>query len=237
MPSILITGANGGLGVELTRQYSADGWRVLAAVRDPARASDLDPIVRASGGGVTLHRLDVNDRAQITALAKDLASESIDVLLNNAGLMESWDYTFGRIDYALWERILRTNLIAPVNVANAFLAHVARSERKLVVTLSSGLGSMTDNTWGKRLSPGRLYMYRSSKAAMNMATKCLSFDLKPRGVAAVVITPGHVRTRMGGPGAPLAAEESITNVRKVIAGLTLKDSGKFFFYTGSEYPW
>jgi NAD(P)-dependent dehydrogenase (short-subunit alcohol dehydrogenase family) len=151
--------------------------------------------------------------------------------------METWDQVFGKVDYALWERVLRTNVVAPVNMAHAFTEHVARSGRKLIVTLSSGLGSISDNTEGRRLAPGKLYMYRSSKAAMNMANANLALDLKPKGIAAIVISPGHVRTRMGGPTAPLEPPESIANVRRALAGFSLADSGKFFFYTGTLYPW
>ncbi|MSO65758.1 MAG: SDR family oxidoreductase [Alphaproteobacteria bacterium] len=237
MASVLITGANRGLGLELARQYADDGWRVFAATRDPDAAHDLRAAVAAANGRASLHRLDVGDRRQIQALAQELDREPVDVLINNAGVMESWDYTFGKIDYALWKKILHTNVLAPVNVTRAFIPHLTRGGRKLVVTFSSGLGSMADNTEGRRLLPGKLYMYRTAKAAMNMAAHNMAIDLRPRGIAVIALSPGHVRTAMGGPNAALGIEESITAVRKTLARLAISDSGKFFFYDGTEYPW
>lgn len=238
MPSVLISGANRGLGLEFARQYAADGWRVFAACRDPAKAVKLADLAKGTEGNVTLHRLDVLDFDTIDALAKELSGETIDVLLNNAGIMENAAaMPFGKIDYARWEQVFKTNTLAPAKMTQSFVPQLERSARKLVVTLSSGLGSMTDNTDGKRLKPGGLYLYRTSKAAMNMTMLNLSFGLRPKGIAAVVISPGHVRTDMGGPTAALGIEESISSVRKVLDGLTIADTGKFFFYDGREYPW
>ena len=237
MPTALITGASRGLGLEFTRQYAADGWRVFAACRDPGTAAALRDIEAGAEGRVQVHALDVTDHARIDALAKELAGEAIDLLLNNAGVMEPHDITFGNIDYEMWADVFETNLLAPAHMAEAFVEHVARSERKLMVTLSSGLGSITINRPGERLAPGNLYMYRTSKAAVNMVMRGLSFDLKDRGITAVVVSPGHVRTDMGGPQAGLAPEESIASVRNVIGGLSIADSGKFIFYNGDEHPW
>lgn len=237
MPTALITGASRGLGLEFTRQYAADGWRVFAACRNPAKADALRGIEASAEGRVQVRALDVTDHAQIDALAQELAGEAIDLLLNNAGVMEPHDVTFGNIDYGMWEDVFETNLLAPTHMAEAFVEHVARSERKLIVTLSSGLGSITINRPGERLAPGNLYMYRTSKAAVNMVMRGLSFELKDRGITAVVVSPGHVRTDMGGPQARLGAEESIASVRKVIGGLSVADTGRFIFYDGEEHPW
>jgi NAD(P)-dependent dehydrogenase (short-subunit alcohol dehydrogenase family) len=237
MPTALITGASRGLGLEFTRQYAADGWRVFAACRNPAKADALRDIESGAGGRVQVRALDVTDHAQIDALARELDGEAIDLLLNNAGVMEPHDVTFGNIDYDMWAGVFETNLLAPTHMAEAFVEHVARSERKLIVTLSSGLGSITINRPGERLAPGNLYMYRTSKSAVNMVMHGLSFELKERGITAVVVSPGHVRTDMGGPQARLGIEESIASVRDVIGGLSVADSGKFLFYNGEEHPW
>jgi NAD(P)-dependent dehydrogenase (short-subunit alcohol dehydrogenase family) len=238
MPSVLISGANRGLGLEFARQYAADGWRVFAACRDPSTATDLTALASEAKARVTLHSLDVLDFGTIDTLARELSGETIDLLLNNAGIMENAAaMPFGKIDYARWEQVFRTNTLAPAKMTQSFVPQLERGSRKLVVTLSSGLGSMTDNTDGTRLKPGGLYLYRTSKAAMNMTMRNLSFALKPKGIAAVVISPGHVRTDMGGPNAALGIEESIRSVRKVLDGLTIADTGKFFFYDGREYPW
>ena len=239
MPSILITGVNRGLGFELARQYADDGWRVFGTCRDTAAGKPLLDAVAAAPGKLSLHALEVRDFGQIDALATSLAGEAIDVLLNNAGIMENREkYPLEKLDYALWEDVLRTNTLAPVKMAAAFADHVARSARKIIVTLTSSLGSLTMNEMGGApFGCGGNYMYRTSKAALHMATRNLALDLKPRGITVAVISPGNVRTEMGGPNAPLGPEESITGVRKVIAGLNIGKSGKFFYVDGRALPW
>jgi len=158
-------------------------------------------------------------------------------LLNNAGIMENAAaMPFGKIDYTRWEQNFRTNTLVPAKMTQSFLPQLERGAKKLVATLNPGLGSVTDNTDGKRLKPGGLYLYRTSKAAMNITTRNLAIDLKLKGIAAMVISPGYVRTDMGEPNAALGIEESITSVRRALNCLTLADSGKFFFYDGHEYP-
>lgn len=236
MPSVLVTGANRGLGLEFVRQYTGDGWRVLAACRAPERATELNEIATGSGGRTTTLALDVTDRAAVQALAASL-SDPIDILINNAGQMESWDEAFGAIDYAKWEGLLRVNLFGPAWVSHAFAPHVAKSDRKLIAMMSSGLGSMTENTDGNRNPAGKLYMYRSSKAALNMLVSKLAADLKDRGITVVAMGPGHVQTDMGGPTAKLTPPESVGGLRKMLAGRTLEHTGRYFFYTSEDQPW
>ena len=237
MPTALITGASRGLGLEFTRQYAEDGWRVFATCRDPAGASALRGIEAGSEGRVQVNALEVTDHAQIDSLARELSGEALDLLLNNAGVMEPHDVTFGNIDYDLWAKVFEVNLLAPTHMSEAFAEHVARSDRKLIVTITSGLGSLDENQAGGRLPPGNLYMYRTSKAAVNMVARGMAADLKDRGITAVAVSPGHVRTDMGGPQARLGREEAIGSVRTLIDGLSLEDSGKFYFYDGSEHAW
>ena len=231
MPAVLITGANRGLGLEFARQYLADGWRVHAACRDPASASDLRRLAEGSNGTLRIVALDVTDPASIKAAAAELGGEAIDLLLNNAGIMGPRGQTLGHIDYDAWAEVLAVNVMGPMRVSEAFVEHVARSDRKLIVTLTSGMGSIADN------SSGGSVVYRSSKAAVNMVMRSLAIDLAPRGIACVVVNPGWVRTEMGGPNATLAPSESIGRLKSLVASFGPEQSGKFFNHTGSEYPW
>lgn len=226
MPTVLITGANRGIGLEFARQYAAEGWRVHAACRTPAKADKL----RKLAGDVVVHRLDVRKSAQVSALAGTLAGEPIDLLLNNAGIAARGRDKFGGVDFAVWEDVLRVNTLAPVRLAEAFADHVARSERKLMVALSSRMGSISENGSGN-------IAYRSSKAALNAAMRVLAKELGGRGITVVVFHPGWVRTDMGTLVAPVSAKKSVRGMRTVIEGLTPKDSSKFFDYQGQQVPW
>ena len=231
MPSALITGANRGLGLEFARQYLADGWRVYAACRDPESASELHRLADENRDTLRILALDVTDPASIDAAATELAGQAIDLLLNNAGIIGPRGKTIGNIDYDAWKDVLDVNTLGPTRVSEAFVEHVARSDRKLIVTLTSGMGSIADNTSGGSI------LYRSSKAAVNMVMRSLAIDLAPRGITCVVINPGWVRTDMGGPNATLEAAESIGRMRRIIAALGPEQSGKFLNHTGREYPW
>jgi NAD(P)-dependent dehydrogenase (short-subunit alcohol dehydrogenase family) len=231
MTSILITGANRGLGLEFVRQCNAAGWRVFACCRNPVQADALKAIAADSEERVSLHRLEVGDLAQIESLARDLRDEPIDVLLNNAGIYGPQNARFGQTDYRAWAEVLAVNVMAPMKMAECIIDNVVRSKRKLIIGLSSLMGSIGETDQGEH------YLYRSSKAALNMVIKTLSIDLHKRGITAVVLHPGWVQTDMGGPNAPLKAPESIRGMLKVINGLTIKDTGKFFSYDGSEVPW
>ena len=231
MPSALITGANRGLGLEFARQYLADGWRVYAACRDPASASELHRLAEQADDKLRILAMDVTDPDSIHAGATELDGQAVDLLLNNAGIIGPRGQTVGNIDYQAWVEVLAVNTMGPTRVSEAFVEHVARSDRKLIVTLTSGMGSIADNTSGGSI------VYRSSKAAVNMVMRSLAIDLAPRGITCVVINPGWVHTDMGGPNATLEPSESISQMRRLIATLGPKQSGKFFNYTGREYPW
>ena len=232
MPSVLITGANRGLGLEFARQYLTDGWRVYGACRDPASASALCRLAEHSGADkLRILAMDVTDPASIHGAATELDGQPIDLLLNNAGIIGPRSQTIGNIDYAAWAEVLAVNTMGPMRVSEAFVEHVAGSDRKLIVTLTSGVGSIADNTSGGSI------VYRSSKAAVNMVMRSLAIDLAARGITCVVVNPGWVRTDMGGPNATLAPSESISRLRRLIATLGPEQSGKFFNHTGREYPW
>ena len=221
MSSILISGAGRGLGFELARQYAADGWRVIGTVRDAAAKLPA---------GVERHIADVTDRSQIGAVAKALKGTALDVLFCNAGLIGKRGSALGSFDYASWEELLRVNVLGAAALAEALVENVAASQHKVIAMMSSRLGSIAE-------SSGVTLPYATSKAALNMLVKGLASNLARRGVIVVALSPGWVRTDMGGAGAPLAPETSVAGLRKVIAGLRPTDSGQFFSYDGSPIPW
>jgi NAD(P)-dependent dehydrogenase (short-subunit alcohol dehydrogenase family) len=231
MPSTLITGANRGLGFEFARQYLADGWQVYAACRNPQSASELRRLADASDDKLQILALDVIDPVSVQGAAAKLDGQAIDLLLNNAGIGGPRGQSVGNIDYEAWAKVLDVNTMGPLRVSEAFVDHVAQSERKLIVTITSGMGSLADNT------SGGAYAYRSSKAAVNMVMRSLAIDLAPRGIACVVINPGWVLTDMGGPHATLTTAESVKKLRCLIETLGPGGSGKFFNYDGREYAW
>ena len=231
MATILVTGANRGLGLEFTRQYLSEGYAVIAATRNPGAAHRLRQLERDSKGNLSLVEADVADSASVRRAASNIQTPAIDILINCAGVLGGDGQTIGSIDYHEWMRVLDVNLLGPMRMCEAFLDRVARSDRRLIVTITSGMGSLADNTSGGSIA------YRTSKAAVNMAMRTAAIDLRPRGINCVVINPGWVKTDMGGPNAKLAPEESVAAMRRVIAELGPNDSGRFYNYDGREYPW
>jgi NAD(P)-dependent dehydrogenase (short-subunit alcohol dehydrogenase family) len=221
MPTVLITGASRGIGREFARQYEAGGWRVIATCRDPSKF-DLEGEV---------YPLDVTDAESVAALHKELQGENIDLLINNAGMYGPRGLEFGNLDYQAWEEVLRTNLLGPIRMAETFAHHLARSEMKKMVFISSKVGSIADNR------SGGAYIYRSSKTALNMAVKSLSLDLSDKGVICILLHPGWVKTDMGGASALIDAATSVSGMRAIIDRASAAENGRFFNYDGSELPW
>ncbi|MDO9104656.1 MAG: SDR family oxidoreductase [Methylovulum sp.] len=231
MTTVLITGANRGLGLEFCKQYAEDGWRVIACCRQPEQASALLELARQYPV-VQIEGLDVAEFTQIDALARKLSDRSIDVLINNAGVYgDTPANRFGHLDYQAWSQTLRVNTLSPVKMAEAFLSQLKASDTKLIVNISSLMGSMTDNNSGGSI------LYRSSKAALNAAMKSLALDLEPQSVGVLIFHPGWVKTDMGGPNALVDACDSISGMRDVIAKFSLDQSGCFVKYDGSTMPW
>jgi NAD(P)-dependent dehydrogenase (short-subunit alcohol dehydrogenase family) len=224
MATVLITGASRGLGLEFARQYAADGWRVLATCRTPARAMAL----RDLGATVAIHALDVTDHGAVRALARALGHETIDVLIANAGIFIARDMTPASVDASAWLESFAVNTIAPFVCAGAFLDHVARSDERKMIAISSIVGSVG------HVGHGGQYAYRSSKAALNSAWRTFAFD-HPQ-VTAAMLSPGRIKTDMN-PHAPGSVEQSAASLRQVIAGLTQEQSGGFFRVDGSPAPW
>lgn len=209
MPTALITGTSRGLGKELVRQYTADRWQVIGTER---------------------RDMDMNDLAQIHRYAAKLRDKPIDLLFCNAGISGKRGMTVGSFDFRSWEEVLRVNLLGPAALAEALVDHVAASERKTIALMSSRLGSIGE-------SSGMTLPYSTSKAALNMLAKGLAATLASKAIIVVAVSPGWVRTDMGGAGAPLSPEASVRGLRKVIEGLTPRDSGRFLSHDGTEIPW
>ena len=240
LPTVLITGSNRGLGLALVRLYGDLGWTVHATCRNPAASEDLREIAEIHGDRVFVHPLDVADHGAIDRLAGQLEGRPIDVLVNNAAIMDPDHLTvpptspvqsFGMIDYASWTEVLQVNLLGPTKLAEALVENVAGSDMKIMLFISSNVGSIGLNDWG------RLYAYRTSKAALNMVVKGLSVDLRPRGIITVAVYPGWVRTEMGGPNGKISGAESAECCHRITSGLSFEDSGKFFNFTGDPMPW
>lgn len=231
MPTVLITGANRGLGLEFTRQYLAERYAVIAACRNPGAAQALHELEGTARGALNVIEVDVADTASVKRAAAHVATPTVDILVNCAGIFGTGGNTIDSLDYDAWIAVLEVNVLGPARMCEAFLDKVARSDRRLIVTITSGLGSLADN------STGGYIPYRTSKAAVNMLMRSAAIDLKPRGVTCVVVNPGWVKTDMGGPNAKLSPEESVGATRRLIAKISPQDSGRFFNYDGREYPW
>ena len=224
MTTIMITGASRGLGLEFARQFYSEECRVIATCRNPKKANELNSI-----GDIDVHSLDVTDDKSVANLADKLRGENIDILINNAGVIGQRD-GFGRLDYDIWAETMDTNVFGPMRVAEAFRDNVMNSEKKQMIFITSRMGSITE-------AVPNAYVYRSSKAALNMAVKCLSVELEQQGLIAVLFHPGHVQTDMGGQAAPVTPQKSIEGMKNQIVALTHDDNGRFLSYDGRQIPW
>lgn len=226
MPTLLITGANRGIGLELTKRYAADGWTVIATCREPQAATDLKAI-----RGISVEALDVTDYAAVDKLAQTYDGTAIDLLLNNAGIYGNRDGALKVSDFDTYLQVLHVNSVAPMKLALAFLPHLkATKGGARIATISSRMGSISQGGGGS-------YAYRASKAAINAGMHNLALDLKSSGISCITLHPGWVKTDMGGAGADIDVATSAAGLKTVIDGLTLKDTGKFYNYDGGEIPW
>lgn len=226
----VVTGTNRGIGLELTRQLAARGDAVLATVRDVARAGAVREIADGSSERVTVHACDVRDDASVRAFAAELGTMPVDVLVNNAGVMGRLT-SLEDLDMDDARDTFDTNALGPLRVARALLPHLERGTRRCMIHLSSGMGSIADNT------SGGAYAYRMAKAALNMANKSMSVDLAGRGFVCVVMCPGWVDTDMGGAGAPLSVEVSVKHLLARIDGFSARDNGTFVSHDGGTIPY
>ncbi len=225
---IVITGANRGIGLELTRQYLEQGDEVIAWVREPAKAKELQAL-KERQPKLTVVTCDVGDEASVKRAASQTPGP-VDVLFNNAGVMGH----YASLEEADLEDALKTfsvNALGPVRVTRALLPKLRTSGVKKVMNITSGMGSIGDNR------SGGAYAYRMSKAALNMATRSMAVDLKPHGVLVAAINPGWVQTDMGGAGAPTAVKDSAKGIRAQLDGLTAALSGEFLDFSGKRWEW
>ena len=232
MPGVLITGSNRGLGLEWVRQCAARGWRVNATCRDPDAAAALQDLA-SRHPDVRLHRLDVTAADQIAGVAEVLRDETLDLLVNDAGVyFEHWGKDpIGSIDFEDWEETFRVNTLGPMRVTEALVAQLARGDRPLVLAITSNMGSIAG------IDAPRDYAYRSSKAALNAAMHGLAHELEPRGIGVLLLHPGWVRTRMGGSSAPIGPEESVRGMLSLVDRYEPSLSGGFFRFDGARMPW
>lgn len=228
MPTVFLTGASRGIGLEFAKHYASLGWQVIAAVRAPATATALAAL--AAENKVTVERLDVTDDMAVDDVAAKYKGHAIDLLINNAGIYGDRDGTLTISNFDTYRRVLATNVVAPMKVALALLPSLKLAGNAKILTISSRMGSIA-------LTAGGNYVYRSSKAGVNAAMHALALDLKPQGVISLLAHPGWVRTDMGGSGADISVQESVAGLTQVVERAGPADCGKFFNYDGAELAW
>ncbi len=230
MPTALVTGVNRGLGLEFIKQYSQAGWNVIGTCRDLGSAVEASGLADVASN-IELYPLEITSAEGIAGLAETLKGRPIDHLVLNAGVMAERAQVLGELDQDDFVHAMSVNTVSPALMIQAFRSHVAASDKKLVIGMSSILGSIAGN------SDGGLYSYRASKAALNAVLKSAASDLAAEGITVVAMHPGWVQTDMGGEGATITTGVSINGMLKVFDGLTTADSGRFLTYDGSELPW
>ncbi|MGN6516621.1 MAG: SDR family oxidoreductase [Rhizomicrobium sp.] len=226
MTTILITGANRGIGLEFVKQYAAEGADVIACCREPAKATDL----KAVKGKLRVMALDVGDPASVEALKKDLGDTPIDILINNAGVGGPRNVTPGTLDMDAWLNVFRVNSIAPFLMALRFKANLKAGKDKKLVTITSVLGSIAESGGGNQ-------PYRASKSAVNSLMHGAAKDWAKDGIVVGIFHPGWVQTDMGGSSAPVAVQDSVKGLRARIAELDMAKSGTYRDYSNREIPW
>jgi NAD(P)-dependent dehydrogenase (short-subunit alcohol dehydrogenase family) len=222
MKRVLITGAGRGIGLEFARQYAADGWEVVATVREPEKAEELARL------GVRVEALDMRDFAALAAFPERLGGKPLDLFVANAGVSKA-KWVRSLEDAEAWQEVHAVNVVAPTLLAETLLPLVEAAGGRMAA-LSSRMGSIAD-------SSGGYIGYRASKAALNAAWRALALGWRERPVTMLLLHPGWVQTDMGGPQAPLPVEESVAGLRRVIAGLPRAESGAFVDYRGAPVPW
>jgi len=235
-PTVLITGSNRGIGLAFAKYYAEQGWNVFATCRKPESADDLKAL-QAAHPNIHIEQLDVTDHARIDDLAEQYRDQPIDLLVNNAAILGTLpEQKVGGLDFDLFQQVMAVNVYGPLKMSEAFADHVAASDQKKIVALSSGLGSVSMT--GKM--PG-FYYYRISKTGLNMAMRGLRTDLRDRGVIVALIAPGMVGTQLladsGWTGKSLTPDESVAGMTEIIAGLTPEDKGTITNTDGKTIPW
>ena len=231
MSTVLITGANRGIGLELTRRYAAAGHRVLACCRAPKSAEQLAGLA-AETKNVRLCGVEVAKAASVAALKAEIGDQPIDILVNNAGMAgpPPQNQSLGNMDYDGWAEAFAVNTMAPFRILQTFRANLKAGTSPRTVAITSQFGAMAFDT-------PMMYAYSSTKAALNKVMRIAAIELAKDGIAVAVIHPGWVRTDMGGPQGQQSPEESAAGIMSVIDALTVKTTGCFKKWTGDDHAW
>lgn len=232
METVLITGANRGIGLELVKILLREGRKVIATCRSPETAVDLRGLVSDMGTDKTLdiQQLEVTDSTSIDSLRAKLSGVRVDVLINNAGVKGSEHQSLKHMDIDAWRHTFEVNTIAPFQVSMALLENLKFSSRPRIITVSSQMGALS------RAGSG-VYAYRSTKAAVNKVMQLMAKDLDSEGIIVCPIHPGWVQTDMGGPSADITVNESASGIVALMDSLTKEQSGRFWNWNGEEHPW
>jgi NAD(P)-dependent dehydrogenase (short-subunit alcohol dehydrogenase family) len=228
MSTVLITGANRGIGLGLVKAYLNRDWKVIATCRNPQNAKQLQALSKSDD--LTVIGLSVDEPECIEKVAVELKETCIDLLINNAGVGGGTSQSLSEVDVENWLQVLKVNTVSPLLVTRAFLPNLRLSRAGQVMVVSSQLGAISYNNIG-------LYPYESSKAAVNKVVRGLSIDLKPEGISVCALHPGWVKTDMGGPNAEITVDEAVSGLVNTIEQLNLSKTGTFWQWDGSEHPW
>ena len=236
MPTVFVTGANRGLGFEHVKQYAEKDWEIIACSRNPEKSKDLLELSKKFPKNIIIERLDVSNFEAVSDLSQKYSNKPIDILINNAGTLgpkgvpEAMGYqNIDHMDFEIWRDILEVNLLAPFKVATAFHDQVAMSERKILIMMSSDLGSVQQNNFGG------LYSYRASKAGLNILSKGMSIDWDD--ITVIALAPGWCKTYLGGEEAEIEPDISVAEQQLMFESIKPDDSGKFLDRFGKEVPW
>jgi NAD(P)-dependent dehydrogenase (short-subunit alcohol dehydrogenase family) len=228
--SILITGTNRGIGLEFVKHYLKNNEKVIATYRNKNSAKDLLELKNTTSN-LFLVELDVSNPNSINEFASKITDQPIDTFINNAGVFGPRNNEFGNFNAKEWLDVFNINTIAPLLITQKILKNLKLGKNKKLVFISSKVGSIEENTGGG------MYIYRSSKTALNQVIKSLSIDFKDENFIATALHPGWVQTDMGGPNALIDTKTSVKGMAEVIDSLVLKNSGSFYNYDGSSIPW
>tara|TARA_Y100000590_G_scaffold145991_1_gene167845 strand:- start:2026 stop:2718 length:693 start_codon:yes stop_codon:yes gene_type:complete len=230
MATILVTGANRGLGIEFVEQYLNEGNEVIATYRSENSSIDLFEMGNERSN-LKLLQLDVSSNKSLDSFAENLGNSPIDIFINNAGVYGPRNSSFGNVDEENWIPAIKINAIAPVLLTQLIIKNIRAGTDKKLIYITSKMGSIDDN------KGGGAYVYRGSKTALNAVVKSLSVDLKNENIAVALIHPGWVKTDMGGPNALIDKDTSVRGMTEVISNLDISSTGNFFNYDGTIIPW
>ena len=228
---ILVTGANRGLGLGLVKKFLKNNEKVICTTRNISKSKELILCKEKYNDNLEICELDLLDKDSPNILSNFLGDETIDLFINNAGVIGHSAQHFKSVSSTHWLEVHKVNLIATLLITQSIIKNIEKSSERKIYFISSKVGSIEDN------KSGGMYIYRSSKTALNQVVKSLSIDLKPLGISVISLHPGWVRTEMGGPNALISVEESVNGMIEVISNTSIINSGQFINYDGTRLPW